>query len=150
MRPPLGWGCFSYYNAYWFFENLLLRNKWTDLTVDWHKWSYSNPLPKSRSNQWNCRMPQHRQGRIFINCFLLNSEEYLDKIWHTDRYWQDWLPHPYMVKTFQKSSPLEPNDRWPPVMVWSVGIPSFCSNDDARLTFDLVVERSNSLPNALI
>ena len=36
-----------HYNVYRFFENLL-RNKWTNLTVDWNKRSFHahDPLPK--------------------------------------------------------------------------------------------------------
>ena len=35
--------------------------------------------------------------------------------------WPKWLPRPYMVKTIKKSSYQEPEDRWPWILVCSIG-----------------------------
>ena len=64
--------------------------------------------------------------------------------------WPRWLPRPYMVKTLQKSSSLEPKGQWPCGLVCSIGPSIVCSNDDPRLTLTYFTARSNLVSYAFI
>ena len=60
--------------------------------------------------------------------------------------WPRWPPLQYMVKTLQKSSSSEPDDRFPQNLLWiHWGLQPIivCSNDDPGLTLTYCMARSN-------
>ena len=48
----------------------------------------------------------------------VGKQKLIPRVWVT---WPRWPPCPYMVKTLQKSSSLEPKGLWPWNLVWSIG-----------------------------
>ena len=62
------------------------------------------PLGQSKPN-FTCKLSGSRKWK-FIDMMLVT--------------WPKWLPRPYMVKTLQKSSSLEPVDRFPQNLVCSI------------------------------
>ena len=56
------------------FKNLLLRNQWKDLTVDWHKWSSIYPVPKLLKQTWSVnKWGSQRDGAVFPVMMHMNS-----------------------------------------------------------------------------
>ena len=67
--------------------------------------------------------------------------------------WPVWPPCPYMVKTFKKSSSLEPNSRWPWKLVCSIGYSStmkFVQMMTLGWPWPILLKRSNLVPYAFV
>ena len=88
------------------------------------------PLGQSKPN-FICKLSGSRKWK-FIDMMLVT--------------WPKWLPRPDMVKTLQKSSSLEPVDRFPQNLICSIDdscLSYFVQNDDPGLTLTCFMARSN-------
>ena len=78
----------------------------------------------------------------------MGEQKFVHGVWGVT--WPRWPPHPYMVKTLQKSSSPEPKGQWPCGLVCSIGPIIVCSNDDPRLTLTYFTAKSKLFSYAFI
>ena len=88
------------------------------------RWAYSIPVTPSsvvrQHFQKSC--PLKLLGQLnsnFIWRLLRIGERKFDQMVFVT--WPRWPPHPYMIKTLQKSFPPEPEGQWPWDLVCSIG-----------------------------